>query len=102
MASFLYLVSYRAHGRPSWLCLLSGLSMHKAVASTSQSCIPDLYRCFPTCSLMQAQSYVTVSVSCPCCWLFFVKSKILALSRRAVLRVPLPSELFKSVISFCL
>ena len=60
MASFLSLVSYRAHGGPSWPCLLSGLSMHKAVASTSQTCIPDLYPYFPTCSLVQAQSYVTV------------------------------------------
>ena len=71
MASFLWLVSYRAHGGPSWPCLLSDLGMHKAVASTSQTCIPALYRCFPTCSLVQAQSYVTVGHSRQYSWQFF-------------------------------
>ena len=39
-------------------------------------CFPGLYLCFPTCSLLQAQSYVTVRHSRHYSWQFFQKVKI--------------------------
>ena len=67
VTSSLYSVSYRAHGGAIVAVFISGLSMHKAEAGTRQCCIArqrhdtcdcflDLYLCFPTCSLLRAQS----------------------------------------------